>query len=272
MVIGGLLVFSCFILALKGSNNALGLQSTVIANEKVGGWPDNVKSASEIPFAPEHCKPKAMTKQEIEEFKIAWVAAVKRALETGVDFVSVHTAHECLLNSFLSPYSNNRTDEYGGTFENRICLSLEIAQLTRNTIGPNVPTFLRVSASDWVQESLPEGTWSIEDTVKSPEALAQQGAIDVIDVSSRDAHPAQKIESHPGFQGPFAVAIKKAVGDRLAVVEVGMLGTAELANKILVEDGLDFALAGRGFLKSPNLVWRFVEELEVNFCTANQTR
>lgn len=256
----------------KGSNNVPWLQSSVIANENVGGWPDNVKGASDIPFAPEYCKPKAMTKQDIEEFKIAWEAAVKRALKTAVDFIEVHAAHGFLLNSFLTPYSNNRTDEYGGSFENRIRLSLEIAQITRDTVGPDVPIFLRVSASDWVQESLPEGTWTIEDTVKFAEALAQQGAIDVIDVSSGDAHPAQKIASHPGFQVPFAVAIKNAVGDKLAVATVGMLDTAELANKILEEDGLDFALVGRGFLKDPNLVWKFAEQLEVDFCIARQTR
>ncbi|EED18157.1 2,4-dienoyl-CoA reductase [NADPH], putative [Talaromyces stipitatus ATCC 10500] len=255
----------------KGSNNAPWLQSSVIATEKVGGWPDNVKSASDIPFAPNYCQPKAMTKQDIEEFKSAWVAAVKRAIKAGVDFVEVHTAHGFLLNSFLTPYYNNRTDEYGGSFENGIRLSLEIAQLTRDTVGPDVPVFLRVSASDWVQESS-ESTWTIDDTVKFAEALAKQGAIDVIDVSSGGAHPAQKINSFPGFQVPFAVAIKKAVGDKLAVAAVGMLDTAELANKVLEEDGLDFALVGRGYLKNPNLVWKFAEELGVDFSIAHQIR
>lgn len=255
----------------KGSNNAPWLQSSVIATENIGGWPGNVKSASNIPFAPEYCKPKAMTKQDIEEFKIAWVAAVKRALKTGVDFIEIHTGHGFLLNSFLTPYSNNRTDEYGGSLENRVRLSLETAQITRDTVGPDVPLFLRLSASDWVQESLPEGTWTMDDTIKFAGALAQQGAIDVIDVSSGGAHPAQKIHPFPGFQVPFTVAIKKAVGDKLAVAAVGMLDTAELANKIL-EDGLDFALVGRGFLKDPNLVRRFAEELDVDFCTAHQTR
>jgi 2,4-dienoyl-CoA reductase-like NADH-dependent reductase (Old Yellow Enzyme family) len=109
-----------------------------------------------------------------------------------------------------------------------------------------------------VQETLPAGTWTINDTVKFAEALAQQGAIGVIDVSSGGAHPAQKIDSFPGFQVLFAVAIKKAMGDKLAVAAVGMLDTAELANKIFEEDRLDFALAGRGFLKNPNLVWKLL--------------
>lgn len=256
----------------KGSNNAPWLQSSFIATEKVGGWPDNVKGASDIPFAPDYCQPKAMTKQDIEEFKVAWVAAVKRALKAGADFVEIHAAHGFLLNSFYTPYSNNRTDEYGGSLENRIRLSLEIAQLTRDTVGPDVPVFLRVSGSDWVQESLPEGTWTTEDTVKFAEALAEQGAIDVIDVSSGGAHRAQKMDSFPGFQVPFAVAVKKSVGDKLAVAAVGMLDTAELVNKILEEDGLDFALSGRGFLKDPNLVWKFAEELQVDFAIAHQIR
>lgn len=256
----------------KGSKNAPWMQSSNIATVKVGGWPDNVKSASDIPFAPDYYKPKAMTKEDIRDFKAAWVSAVERALKTGVDFVEIHTGHGFLLNSFLTPYSNKRTDEYGGRFENRIRLSLEIARLTRDTVGPDVPIFLRVSASDWVQESLPEESWTIEDTVKFVKALAQQGAIDVVDVSSGDAHPAQKIDSFPGFQVPFAVAIKETVGDKLAVAAVGMLDNAELANKILEEDGLDFVLVGRGYLKNPNLVRKFAEELQVNFCIAHQSR
>lgn len=111
----------------KESNNAPWFQGSVIATEKVGGWPDNVKSDSYVPFAPDYCKPKAITKRDIEEFKIAWVAAVKRAIRAGVDFVEVHAAHRFLLNSFLTPYINNRTNEYGGSFENRICLSIKIA-------------------------------------------------------------------------------------------------------------------------------------------------
>ena len=125
-----------------------------IALEKNGGWPNAVVGPSDIPFSDSFPQPKAMTKQDIEDLKRAWVAAVKRAVKAGADFVEIHGAHGYLLSSFMSPLSNNRTDEYGGSFENRIRLTLEIAQLTREVVGPNYPVFLRISATEWVEESL----------------------------------------------------------------------------------------------------------------------
>ncbi|KAJ5336106.1 hypothetical protein MYU51_009459 [Penicillium brevicompactum] len=241
----------------------------VVANNNVGGWTDNVKAPSAIPFAEGDPMPIAMTQDDIVEVKAAWVAAVKRAMAAGCDFIEIHNAHGYLLSSFLSPSSNQRTDNYGGSFENRIRLSLEIAQLTREAVGDNVPVFLRVSATDWVES---EKGWKLEDTIKFAEALAAQGCIDLIDISTGGVHPAQKITSGAGFQVPFAAAVKKAVGDKMLVAAVGMINNGNLADKILNEDDLDVILVGRAFQRDTGLAWQFAKDLDVEIAMAGQIR
>ncbi|OGE48380.1 hypothetical protein PENARI_c029G03340 [Penicillium arizonense] len=245
----------------------------VVANNSVGGWTDNVKAPSAIPFAEGDPMPIAMTKDDIEEVKAAWVAASKRAVAAGADFIEIHNAHGYLLSSFLSPSSNQRTDDYGGSFENRIRLSLEIAQLTRDTVGPNMPVFLRVSATDWLETSKPEEKgWKLEDTVEFARALAAQGAIDLIDISTGGVHVAQKITSGAGFQVPFAAAVKEAVGNKLLVAAVGMINNGNLAEKILNEHDLDVILVGRAFQRDTGLAWQFAKDLDVEIAMAGQIR
>ncbi|KAF4183382.1 hypothetical protein CNMCM8694_002500 [Aspergillus lentulus] len=256
----------------KATTVAPWISFSAIATEKVGGWPDRVKGPGDIPFAEPFAKPKAMTLEEIEQFKKDWVAATKRAIAAGADFVEIHNAHGYLLSSFLSPAANNRTDKYGGSFENRIRLSLEIAQLTREAVGPNVPVFLRISASDWCEETLPEQSWKSEDTVRFAQELVKQGAVDLIDISSGGVLAQQKIKSGPAFQVPFAVAVKKAVGDKLLVAAVGAITNGKQANQILEEQDIDVALAGRGFQKDPGLAWTFAQHLGVEISMANQIR
>ncbi|KAL4970950.1 NADH:flavin oxidoreductase/NADH oxidase [Aspergillus stella-maris] len=257
----------------KASTVAPWLSFGDAATEKVGGWPDRVKGPSNIPFTDRFPVPKEMTKKDIEDLKVSWVAAVKRAVSAGADFVEIHNAHGYLLSSFLSPAVNTRNDEYGGSFENRIRLSLEIAKLTREAVPDHLPVFLRVSATDWLEDSQAgQPSWKLEDTVKFAEALAESGHIDVLDVSSGGTHAAQKIHAGPGFQAPFAVAVKKAVGDKLIVGTVGMIDSGTLANKLVEEEGLDLTLIGRGFQKNPGLVWTFAEELGVEIGMANQIR
>ncbi|KAL4921266.1 NADH-dependent flavin oxidoreductase [Aspergillus aurantiobrunneus] len=243
------------------------------ATNAVGGWVDNVKAPSALPFGPGGIVPRAMSKADIAELKGAWVAATKRALAAGADFIEIHNAHGYLLSAFLSPSSNQRTDEYGGSFENRIRLSLEIAQLTRETVGPDVPVFLRVSATDWLESSLPdEHGWKSEDTVRFAEALAAQGAVDLIDISSGGVHSAQKVKAGPAFQVPFAAAVKRAVGDRMLVAAVGMINSGGLAEKILNEDDMDVILVGRGFQRDTGLSWHFAKDLNVEIAMAAQIR
>ena len=257
----------------KASTVAPWLSVADMATEAVGGWPDNVKGPSDIPFHPKFPTPKAMTKADIEEFKTAWVAAVKRAIKAGVDFIEIHNAHGYLLMSFTSPVSNKRTDEYGGSFENRIRLSVEIAKLTRENVPLNMPVFMRVSATDWLEESMPdEPSWRLEDTVNFAQVLAENGDIDVLDISSGGNHRAQHIHAKPAFQAPFSIEVKKAVGDKMKVGSVGMIDSGNLANCLLENNGLDFVLVGRGFQKDPSLVWTWAEELNVEIAMANQIR
>ncbi|KGO74156.1 Aldolase-type TIM barrel [Penicillium italicum] len=245
----------------------------VVANNSVGGWTDNIKAPSAIPFAEGNPIPIAMTQDDIAELKTAWVAAVKRAMAAGCDFIEIHNAHGYLFSSFLSPSSNQRTDNYGGSFENRIRLPLEIAQLTRDTVGDAVPVFLRVSATDWLETSLPEEKgWKLEDTVEFARALAAQGAIDLIDISTGGVHAAQKITSGPAFQVPHAAAVKKAVGNKLLVAAVGMINNGNLAEKILNEDDLDIILVGRAFQRDTGLAWQFAKDLDVEIAMAGQIR
>lgn len=245
----------------------------VVANNSVGGWTDNIKAPSAIPFAEGDPTPIAMTQDDIAEVKTAWVAAVKRAITAGCDFIEIHSAHGYLLSSFLSPTSNQRTDNYGGSFENRIRLPLEIAQLTRDTVGDDVPVFLRVSATDWLEESLPaEKGWKVEDTVEFARALATQGAIDLIDISSGGLHVGQKVTSGPAFQVPHAAAVKKAVGDKLLVAAVGMINNGNLGDKILNENDLDIILVGRAFQRDTGLAWQFAKDLDVEIAMAGQIR
>ena len=141
-----------------------------------------------------------MTKSDIEEFKKAFVEAVKRALKAGFDVIEIHNAHGYLLHEFVSPAANKRTDEYGGSFENRTRLTRELVQLTRATIPKDMPLFLRISATDGLEEvSEIEASWTVNDTVKLAEVIAELG-VDLLDVSSGGLHPSQKIKSGPAYR------------------------------------------------------------------------
>ena len=143
--------------------------------------------------------PKEMTKNDIENLKEAFVDSVKRALKAGFDTIEIHNAHGYLLHSFVSPATNKRTDEYGGSFENRTRLTLELVELTRQTIPEDMPLFLRISATDWLEHDSSMESWKVEDTVRLAEILAEKG-VDLLDVSSAGNHPSQKIKTGPGYQ------------------------------------------------------------------------
>lgn len=206
------------------------------ATPEQGGWPNNVKGPSDIPFSPQLCQPKAMTKADIEKFKAAWVAAVKRAVKAGVDFIEIHNAHGYLLFKFLSPVSNSRTDEYGGSFENRIRLTNEIISLSRQNMPKDMPLLLRVSATEWLEKSRPDlPSWKSEDTVQLARVVVEKGEVDLFDISSGGNHPDQKIISGSCFQAPFSRAVKEAVGSRLLVSVVGSINDGKAANDLLNE-------------------------------------
>ncbi|MCJ1254212.1 hypothetical protein MMC24_002026 [Lignoscripta atroalba] len=253
----------------KASTVAPWLSSGDLATKDVNGWPDNVYGPSPIPYNEKHASPKEMTKSDIENLKKAWVASVKRALTAGFDTIEIHNAHGYLLHSFISPATNKRTDEYGGSFENRTRLTIELVELTRQTIPEDMPLFLRISATDWLEHE-PMESWKVEDTVKLAEILAEKG-VDLLDVSSAGNHPKQKIKTGPGYQAPFAKAVKEKVGDKMLVGTVGTITNGKQANQLL-EEGLDLAIVGRMFQKNPGLVWAFAEDLGVQINVANQIR
>lgn len=245
-------------------------------DEEAGGWPQDVNGPGDVPHSDALAAPRAMTKADIEAFKQAWAAAVRRSLAAGVDFIEIHNAHGYLLFSFLSPASNvGRTDEYGGeSFENRVRLTREIVSLTRDLIPDDMPLFLRVSATDWLTRSRPDlPSWSLDDTCRLAKLLADDGHVDFLDVSSGGNHPDQKFEPEPGaptMHYPLSRAVKAAVGDRLAVGVVGGIKDGKTANAMLEDGGLDAALVGRYFQKNPAMVWQFAEDLVVDVKVANQ--
>jgi 2,4-dienoyl-CoA reductase-like NADH-dependent reductase (Old Yellow Enzyme family) len=212
-----------------------------------------------------------MSLEDIANFKTAFVAAIKRALTAGFDAIELHNAHGYLLHEFLSPVSNQRTDQYGGSFENRTRLTLELVDLARETIPENMPLFVRISATDWLEESdLKDQSWTLDDTVRLSEILAAKG-VDLLDVSSGGNHEKQHIHAGPGYQAPFAKAIKAKVGDKMAVGTVGSITSGKQANDLL-DEGLDLAIVGRLFQKNPGLVWTFADNLGVEVNWANQIR
>jgi 2,4-dienoyl-CoA reductase-like NADH-dependent reductase (Old Yellow Enzyme family) len=238
--------------------------------KEANGWPDDTVAPSAIAFADTYPHPNALTVEGIQRIKDGYVAAAKRAIEIGFDVIEIHNAHGYLLHEFLSPAANKRTDQYGGSFENRTRFTRETVEAVRAVIPKETPLFLRISADDWLkgQDEFPE-SWTVEDTVKLAPILADLG-VDLLDVSSGGIHPSQKIKGGPGYQVPFAKAVKDAVGDKLNVTGVGSITNGPQAEKILSEEGLDATFVGRYFQKNPGLVWTFAEELGVEIHVANQ--
>lgn len=258
----------------KASTAAPWLSSGHVVGPELNGWPDNVWGPSAIPFSDTFPQVIEMSKAQIEEFKEAFAASVRRAVKAGFDAIEIHNAHGYLLHSFLSGVSNQRTDEYGGSFENRTRLTLETVELARKNMPEDMPLFLRISCTDWLEENkdkeLAARSWKVEDTVRLAPLLAKAG-VDHLDVSSGGNHPEQHIHSKPGYQAPFALKVKAAVGDKLSVGTVGMIDTAELAEDIL-QQGLDMVAIGRGFQYNPGLVFKWADDLGVKVQMPNQIR
>ncbi|KAK5057841.1 hypothetical protein LTR84_011842 [Exophiala bonariae] len=242
------------------------------AAEDAGGWPDQVFAPSAIPFDQGYPQPQELTSTQIQRFKLDFLAAVKRAVKAGFDVVEVHAAHGYLLHEFLSPVSNRRTDEYGGSFENRTRLLVEIVDSIRAEIPAETPLFVRLSATDWLEahvDEFPE-SWTVAESVKLARVLVEHG-VDLLDVSAAGLHPKQatSIKKGPAYQAPFALEIKKALGSSLLVSAVGGIYDGKLAEQLL-QDGLDVVMAGRWFQKNPGLVYSFADDLNHDVKMANQ--
>jgi len=208
---------------------------------------------SPIPFGRNWETPKEMSKKDIEEIKRAFVEGAKRAVNAGFDVIEIHSAHGYLLHEFLSPLSNKRYDEYGGSFENRTRLLKEVVREVRKVIPDSTPLFVRISAVDWI-----EGGWNIEDSIRLSEELKEEG-VDVIDCSSGRIVEEEHINEYPGFQVPFAERIKKEAGIR--TMAVGMINSLEQAEDIIRNGRADLVAFGRKFLRDPYFPLRWSKRL-----------
>lgn len=219
-----------------------------------GGWQTEAPSA--VAFRDGEHPPTAMTKADILQFKDDCRSAVRRALKSGFEVFELHAAHGYLWNEFLSPLSNFRSDEYGGSFENRIRLLLEVVDETREEIGGEYPLFVRISATDWV-----EGGWNESDSVELAKILLQH-QVDVIDCSTGGNSPHQKIPVAPLYQVPFSELIKK--NTQMLTAAVGLITTAAEAETILQENKADLIIMARQLLRDPYFPLRAARELGVD--------
>jgi 2,4-dienoyl-CoA reductase-like NADH-dependent reductase (Old Yellow Enzyme family) len=206
-----------------------------------GGWP--VVGPSPLAFAPGFQVPHELSREEIAGIVGAFRAAARRAIDAGVDVVEVHGAHGYLAHSFLSPISNHREDEYGGSLENRARFIREVTRAVRDVWPADRPLFVRVSASDWV-----EGGFQVEDAVQVARWLRDEGA-QAIDVSSGGSSPAQKIPLAPGYQVPFAEKIRREA--QVPTVAVGLLTDPRAADAIVREGRADLVALAREMLRDP---------------------
>jgi len=206
-----------------------------------GGWEVVAPSAS--PFREGDPLSRPLDLKGIEEIVEAFAAAARRAIQAGFRVIEIHSAHGYLLHSFLSPLSNQRTDSYGGSLENRMRMVLKVAAALRQTIPAEMPLFTRISATDWV-----EGGWDIEQSVALARALKPLG-VDLIDASSGGIVPGAVIPVAPGYQVPFAAAIRKQAGIRTAAV--GMITEPGQAEGIIACGQADLVFLAREMLREP---------------------
>jgi len=218
------------------------------------GW--QTVSASEIPFQAHEHAPHALTKDEIQKVIQDFADAALRAVDAGFDLIELHAAHGYLLHQFMSPLSNSRDDEYGGSFENRIRLTLEVLQAIKNAVPADYPVGVRISATDWMDG---KDSWDIESSVGLSKALQQLGAV-YIHVSSGGLHAQQQIEIGANYQVPFAHAIKQAVN--IPVIAVGLITEATQAEHILQTGQADAIGLARAMLYDPRWPWHAAATLD----------
>ena len=215
------------------------------------GW--QTEAPSPIAFAEGQVLPTALDRDGLVRIRDAFAAATKRAARLGLDAVQIHAAHGYLLHQFLSPLSNRRGDEYGGSLENRMRFPLEIFDAVRAAFPAERPVTVRVSGTDWV-----DGGWSIEETVAFAEALAARGC-SAIHVSSGGLDPRQQIPVGPGYQVPLARAVKAAVD--IPVVAVGLITDFEQAEAIVGTGDADLVALARAMLFDPRWPWHAAAHL-----------
>jgi len=216
-----------------------------------GGWQTEAPSA--VPHKEGESAPHAIEDAGLKRVRDAFVAATRRAERLGIDAIELHGAHGYLLHQFLSPIANKRTDQYGGSLENRMRYPLEVFDAVRAAFPDRKPVGVRVSATDWV-----EGGWDLPQTIEFARALKTRG-VDWIDVSSGGVSPLQKIPLGPGYQVPLAQAVKQATG--VTTMAVGLITEAKQAEDIVASGKADMVTLARGMLYDPRWGWHAAAEL-----------
>jgi 2,4-dienoyl-CoA reductase-like NADH-dependent reductase (Old Yellow Enzyme family) len=221
--------------------------------ESEGGW-KKVVAPSALPFSDTYPMAQALTTDGIQEVVDGFAAAARRACQAGFRVVEIHAAHGYLIHEFLSPLSNKREDEYGGSFENRTRLCREVVAAVRSTWPKELPLFIRISATDWV-----EGGWTLEESITLARELKQMG-VDLIDCSSGGNVPHAKIPVGPGYQTAFAERIRREA--RIMTGAVGMITSPEQAEHIIRTGQADAVIMAREFLRNPYWPLHAAHELE----------
>lgn len=234
----------------QAHGTVMGIQ---IAHAGRKAWGNELVAPSPLAF-PEKATPHALTIPEIRDVITSWQKGARRANEAGFDLLQIHAAHGYLIHEFLSPLSNQRTDEYGGSFENRLRLLLEIVEAVHREWPTDKPLSVRLSAVDYL-----EGGLTIEDTVRISQALKERG-VDLLDISSGGILPAS-MELAPGYQVSFAEAVKKQVG--IPTIAVGLITEHELVQEIIFHQRADFVALGRELLRNPYWVLEAKPDKEI---------
>lgn len=209
-------------------------------NDKNGGW--QPVAPGEIPFTPDDRIPESLSKEGIQNVISAFREAARRSRIAGFKVIEIHSAHGYLLHEFLSPVSNQRSDEYGGSFQNRTRLLRQVVEAVKSEWPAENPLFVRISSTDWT-----EGGWTLEETVKLAYILKEMG-VDLIDCSSGGNVYDARIPFSPGYQVPFSEAVRKS---GILTGTVGLITTAKQAESILNEEKADLVLFGRELLRNP---------------------
>jgi 2,4-dienoyl-CoA reductase-like NADH-dependent reductase (Old Yellow Enzyme family) len=221
-----------------------------IASAAEGGWETIAPSA--IPYK-DFPIPHEMTVSEIKDAQQAFVDAAVRSERAGFDLIELHAAHGYLFHQFFSPFTNTRSDEYGGSFENRVRFLVDTAKSVRSALKESTPLFVRISASDWV-----EGGWDVDDSIELCRILKEVG-VDLIDVSSGGLVHDAKITTGPGYQVHFAEAVKN--GAQILTSAVGQINQAQQAEDIVATHRADAVMIGREMLRNPRWAIAAAEEL-----------
>jgi 2,4-dienoyl-CoA reductase-like NADH-dependent reductase (Old Yellow Enzyme family) len=235
----------------KASTEKPWLGGAQIAPDAPNGW--QTVAPSPIPFLEDENPPVELDRAGLDRILTAFAGAAERAARLGLAAVQLHGAHGYLLHQFLSPLSNRRTDDYGGSLDNRMRFPLEVFDAVRAVFPPERPVTMRVSATDWV-----EGGWDVEQTIAFARALKARGCA-AIHVSSGGLDPRQQISVGPSYQVPLAGAVKRAVG--IPVVAVGLITGFEQAEAIVGTGDADVVALARGMLYDPRWPWHAAAHL-----------